>query len=118
MEDQLYILRDGGQEESRILAHKLREAYGFNDEVAASGVGQHLMRELGRALAGFADALRERPLSTAQGSVVEQQAGVSQYSGKQVVEIVRDSAGKQTQAFQLGALTELLFHAPSFRDIA
>ena len=85
------------------------------DELAAAE-GEQLPRQAGGALGGLGDLLRGARRRFLQ-SGRHQQRGVAVNDGEDVVEIVRDAAGKLADGLHFLRLAQLLLQPPLRRDV-
>jgi hypothetical protein len=84
-------------------------------EYLAPAERQQLSRESRRALAGVPDLLDVSPQRVIGAKLLEQQLAVAQDPGEQVVEVVRDAAGKLADRFHLLGVAQLLLAPPEGR---
>ena len=76
-------------------------------ETAASRIGQQLPAQVGGPTRDGADLAQRFSRLGRRRQILERQFGVAQHRGEQVVEVVGDPAGKQTEAFQFLDLLHL-----------
>src|SRR3989442_12852131 len=79
--------------------HELRQIERLSHKRTFAGVSQQLPRQSRGLLAGGNDILQPASNRFAR-RLLQRQAGVADDSGQQVVEVVRDSACKNAEAFQ------------------
>ena len=77
---------------------------------------EQLMRELASPLSGRLDFLELVAIDSCR-MTGQEQLGVAEHRGQQVVEVVRDAAGELSHRLDLLHLPELFFHQPLFGDI-
>src|SRR5215510_14030423 len=77
-----------------------------------------LPRELRRAFGRQADLAEVTPLTAARGQLLREQIGEPGDDREQVVEVVRDAAGKLADRLHLLGLSELSLELKSFGDVA
>jgi hypothetical protein len=76
-----------------------------------------LPRQLSSPLAGGDDGLQHHPRRAGRLGPLQNQTGVADYGGQQIVEVVRDASGQNSQALQLLGLTESLFILLALRHV-
>ncbi len=109
------LLGDRHLQHAAQLLHAPGEVHGFDDEFALAGIGQHLPRQFRSPLHRFLDHLDVRSRRLGGGQFSQCQVGVAHDPGQDVVEIMGDAAGQDTQAFQFLGMPKLPFSFPQRR---
>jgi hypothetical protein len=78
---------------------------------------QQLARQGGSALAGRTDFFEVVPDGSVSGDFVEDQVGVAEDRGQQIVEVVSDASGQLTDRLHFLRVAQLFLEAPPFGNV-
>src|SRR4029453_12603978 len=99
----------GGEQRERFSHDRLHM---HRDALAESAAAERedALDERVTALAGDHDAFDVAPQPTAGTDIAKRHLSITEYRAEEVVEVVRDAAGKRTERFQALSLAQLALH--------
>ena len=115
---ELDVLTDEAPQQARELGDDGVEIQPRRLQDLFAAEGEQLLSERGRPLPGLLNLHQIRPIRIRFGAVADEQLGVAENGRQQVVEIVRDAAGKPSNALDLLRLRQTLFEQAAIGDVA